>query len=282
MRTFFLLIGLSFFAMPSMAQEDTDQATIRCYYRFSHTMKTGDKETIRQDTLTLDIGHQMSRYYDERKLKEDSVFLSVIPDYGVDRIKSITVFKDREPDGLDRSSGDTYLNNTYNGITEQIYKNRKEGTIILLNTDGALSSDRYKGIDPVGTFNWTIESDTAVFLDYLCQKANLRFRGRNYEAWFTLQIPINEGPWKFFGLPGLILKVNDADGLFDFECIGLEYLNTSYDIKIPEYKYFECNWKNYNKVMIKKSDRQMININNGNITIASFNAGSSFHPMELE
>jgi len=282
MRPLLGIICFAFFALPSMSQEDTDQATIRCYYRFSHKMKTGDKETIRQDTLTLDMGPQMSRYYDERKLKEDSVFLSVIPDYGVDRIKSISVIQNRDPGSFNPSSGDTYRNDTYNGITEQIFKNRKEGKIILLNTAGTLSSDKYKGIDPVGTFNWTIESDTAVFFDYPCQKANLRFRGRDYEAWFTPQIPINEGPWKFFGLPGLILKVKDSDGLFDFECVGLEYLNTPYDIKIPEYKYFECNWKEYNKVISKKNSGEMININNGNVTIASFNADSSFQPIELE
>ena len=89
-------------------------------------------------------------------------------------------------------------------------------------------------------------------------------------------------PWKFFGLPGLILKVKDTENQFDFECIGLEYIDTPYAIKIPEYKYFECNRKDYNKAISKKSGGQSININGGNITIASFNASSPFQPMELE
>ena len=282
MRPLFTLFAFAFFVLPVLAQEDADQATIRCYYLFSQKKNKSDKDFFFRDTLTLDIGSQMSRYYDERKIKEDSIFGSILFDFGVDKIKSISILKNAEPDLFDRSLGDTYVNNTYNGTSEQIYKNRKNGNIILLNTAGAISNERYKGVDPVGTLNWTIEPDTAVFFNYSCQKASLRFRGRNYEAWFTPQIPINDGPWKFFGLPGLILKVKDTDEQFDFECIGLEYLNTPYSIKIPDYKYFECNRKDYVKVMNKKSDRQMININGGNVTIASFNAGPAFQPIELE
>jgi GLPGLI family protein len=152
----------------------------------------------------------------------------------------------------------------------------------MVNSPEAMSSERYKGTDMVGVLDWTIKPDTATFFNYPCQKASLRFRGRNYEAWFAAQIPINDGPWKFFGLPGLILKVQDTDGQFDFECIGLEYSDTPYTLKIPDYKYFECNRKEYNKVMNRKSGGQMININNGDVSIVSFKADSSLQPIELE
>ena len=29
-----------------------------------------------------------------------------------------------------------------------------------------------------------------------CQKAECDFRGRRWEAWFTPEIPVSEGPWK--------------------------------------------------------------------------------------
>ena len=281
MKTLFVIISFAFFVLPAVAQEDTDQAAIRCYYLFSQKKDKNDKDFFFRDTLTLDIGSQISRYYDERKLQRDSAFRSVFSNLDVNRITSISVLKNAEPDVLDRFLGDTYRSNTFDGISEQIFKDRKKSEITMLNTVEILS-DRYKSIDPIGKLNWTIEPDTAVFFDYPCQKASLRFRGRNYEAWFAPQIPINDGPWKFFGLPGLILKVKDTDGQFDFECIGLEYLNPPYTIKIPEYKYFECNRKDYNKVMSRKSGGQFININGGNITIASSNTGPTFQAMELE
>jgi GLPGLI family protein len=84
---------------------------------------------------------------------------------------------------------------------------------------------------------WEIYEDTLVVKGYLCQKAKCRFRGRNYTAWFAVDIPINNGPWKFGGLPGLILKIYDNDKLYTFECIGIEIRKQKYSIiKYEHYK----------------------------------------------
>ena len=69
---------------------------------------------------------------------------------------------------------------------------------------------------------WTLEADTASFLGHSCQKATCRWRGRDYVAWFAPDIPIRRGPWKFGGLPGLILKIHDADCLYVFEAVAIE------------------------------------------------------------
>lgn len=59
---------------------------------------------------------------------------------------------------------------------------------------------------------------------YTCVKATAKFRGRTYEAWFASDIPIFNGPWKFGGLPGLILSLTDSKNEYHFECIGIENL----------------------------------------------------------
>jgi len=65
-------ILLAFFVLPSVAQEATDQATVRCYYLFSYKLKKGYKETLQKDTMTLDVGSRMSRYYDAGKAVKSS------------------------------------------------------------------------------------------------------------------------------------------------------------------------------------------------------------------
>jgi len=284
MKLLLTIFVFAFFVFPAIAQENTDQATVRCYYLFSQKKNKSDQEYFFRDTLTLDIGSQMSRYYDERKLQRDSTFRSAFFKLDPNRITSLTVIKNVDSDWLDRSgsAGDIHRNNTYDGISEQIFKNRNTGNIIMINTAGDIGFDWYKGIDELSTFNWAIEPDTAEIFNYSCQKASLRFRGRNYEAWFAPQIPINDGPWKFFGLPGLILKIKDTDNQFDFECIGIEYLNTPYPITIPENKYFECNWKDYNKVISRKGSGQFISINGGTVLLANTSSGPTFQLMELE
>lgn len=66
----------------------------------------------------------------------------------------------------------------------------------------------YKVIEPF-PIKWNLSSETMKIKNFLCKKATTTFRGRNYVAWYTESIPIQAGPFKFVGLPGLILKIED-------------------------------------------------------------------------
>lgn len=59
--------------------------------------------------------------------------------------------------------------------------------------------------------DWKIGKETKKIGVFNCKKATANFRGRNYTAWFTTEIPLPFGPWKFQGLPGLILEVYDTN-----------------------------------------------------------------------
>ena len=54
-----------------------------------------------------------------------------------------------------------------------------------------------------------------------CQRATGTFRGREWQVWFTYDIPYNYGPWKLGGLPGLILRAEDSSGTFVWEAVSL-------------------------------------------------------------
>lgn len=101
-----------------------------------------------------------------------------------------------------------------------IYKNRSKGTVrsCLYGT----SNIEYEQ----GTMfrDWTLTEVRDSVLDYVCQQAMVDYAGRKWTAWYAPEIPVSDGPWKLFGLPGLILKADDAEGLFSFEMIGMETL----------------------------------------------------------
>ncbi len=58
---------------------------------------------------------------------------------------------------------------------------------------------------------WNISSEKEKIGSYNTQKATTEFGGRQWTAWFTPEIPIQDGPYKFSGLPGLIVKIEDAN-----------------------------------------------------------------------
>jgi len=71
-------------------------------------------------------------------------------------------------------------------------------------------------------FKWKIQKDGGREIGgYQCQMAVTEFRGRVYEAWFTTALPLDSGPWKLSGLPGLILEANDREGIIQFIFAGL-------------------------------------------------------------
>ena len=59
---------------------------------------------------------------------------------------------------------------------------------------GVSRSDPLKCVEQINPQDWEFTSDTLTVLGYVCQKTTTYFRGRNYEAWFSPEISIKEGP----------------------------------------------------------------------------------------
>lgn len=66
------------------------------------------------------------------------------------------------------------------------------------------------GYNEQPNFNWKISSEKEKIGDYNTQKATADFGGRSWTAWFSTDLPFQDGPYKFDGLPGLIVKIEDS------------------------------------------------------------------------
>ncbi len=60
-------------------------------------------------------------------------------------------------------------------------------------------------------FDWKLTGNKKTILNYTCQEATTNYRGRDYAAYFTTQIPFKAAPWKFHGLPGVMLEIKTID-----------------------------------------------------------------------
>jgi len=91
-----------------------------------------------------------------------------------------------------------------------VFKNNKQQNILL---------------DDLRVLSWQITNETKQLKGYQVVLAKTTFRGRSYNAWFSPDVPIPFGPWKFKGLPGLIFEVVDEDELFSWSLSSLQLLN---------------------------------------------------------
>lgn len=196
-------------------------------YRITYSAKTvedvNEKDEsggyrYEDDELRLDIGKTISKCYNRTRELHDSVMLAKLNNFDLDMTG-------------------TPANGAISWI---IYKGVPAGKTIRLDVVGACD-DHYRMEEDTDVPEWKIESDSTLnVLGYDCMKAVAAFKGRTWTAYFTEDIPLDNGPWKLCGLPGLILKAEDTTHQFIFEAIGLQQLNGSQPITYnAEYDSYE-------------------------------------------
>ena len=263
----------------TLPQEQLDKGVYRCVYHFTQQVKNRETQELvfLTDTMALDFGRNFSVYYDWNKVKRDSV------QRGKVRALEITTIRQKTNPDFDmveyQEAQGIYFVNSYKGENAELFKNRLKNEVISVDITDLES---FKCIEPLNPQSWQFTSDTLTILGYLCQKATATFRGREYEAWFSPEIPIKEGPWKLYGLPGLILKAATADGLFAFEAIGLENLKEVY-ITMDKDTYSNCTRQEFAKYKSNKRKELLArHYINGTITVGSTKNPFEFNDLELE
>ncbi len=112
---------------------------------------------------------------------------------------------------------------------------RKDGSYYILksfpknqvSTYDASGLDKFTYDEPFEFWNWEIGETTKDILGYECVEASTDYHGRKWTVWFTPEIPIQNGPWKFGGLPGLILEAVSEGGQYRFTATGIRQTEKS-------------------------------------------------------
>ncbi|MDR0996024.1 MAG: GLPGLI family protein [Tannerella sp.] len=228
-------------------KEVLDTSFLRCLYEVkeSYTDK-GEKEMF-TDTMTLDMGKSCSVYLDRNTLFRDSVWKADARAMyhalkGQNKMLMIRRTSPSEVLAMAKQGG--AYRDMPGGDKSRLYKDRKRQELTTIDYKGTLYA--YKLAEKVPPQPWHIGTDTMTLLGYACQKARTQFRGRSYTAWFAPAIPLDDGPWKFYGLPGLILKVMSDDGLFSYTAIGIE--NSAGEVLMDRDDYIKANRKQMEKL----------------------------------
>jgi len=185
-------------AVISFAQNEPAQ---RIIYDFSFQRDTNDVASKSKDQYALDIFKDHSKFVSFTKLKQDmyldSMTKAIEAQGGLQNIRSINITKSNMGTG---------------GIYE-IYK-FDDGKIRFQQK---FLREIYGYEEDMTKLNWTVTENTEKYGQYNCQLAKVNYGGRNWNALFTTDVPVNNGPYKFSGLPGLIVKMWDDKNHCVFE-----------------------------------------------------------------
>lgn len=156
------------------------------------------KDNISTDNMLLQIGPDgMSKFSSYKNLAVDSILMRSTSEQIV------------------AAARDGKLSN---GEFMTIYKNYPAGK--LTHTE-KICQDWFSYEEDMPVLEWELTDSVITVLGYRCQSARCKFRGREWNVFYTEDIPLAEGPWKLHGLPGLIMKASDDRGHYSFECIGI-------------------------------------------------------------
>lgn len=196
MKKLFSIFLITLFAFAG-AQESKETAN-RFFYELTFKPK---KDSARLDKIItiLDITPKKSIYQDYTMPAQDSIIKVQIEE--MEKTKS---FKDMTK--LIRWPKFSYkIIKTYPDMKVQ-YVDRISRNLFSYEDDPKLE--------------WSILPDKQKIGAYNAQKATTEFGGRKWTAWFSSDIPFQDGPYKFKGLPGLIVKVEDADKNYSWQLSG--------------------------------------------------------------
>jgi len=223
-----------------------DTTRIRVWYAFNADDVKDENTYI--DHQRLDIGKRVTKYYSEFLFRSDSL---------------IVEWKKAHP-GAEAVPG--FLGN--GGKKQDKWSEYEYSDLFISNgelTEYAtmpLSLVKYNSYytEPYPLQQWTMGTETQDILGHRCQKATCHWRGRDFVAWFAPDIPVKAGPWKFGGLPGLILKLQDTAGVYRFEAVQISskpYPIFKYDFKTYSASTREKVWKmqrTFNENWFKAAD----------------------------
>ncbi len=154
----------------------------RFVYEYRFVSDSTKKDESMTESIYLDVSKKGSKCYSRDKFISDSLI-----------------------EAQSKSQNRDFSKIKFGMIPYVVEKSYPDYKIVFFNR---LDMDEYKVSDE-RKLDWKILTEKEKVGEFNAQKATTDFAGRKWTAWFVTDIPIQDGPYKFHGLPGLIVKLED-------------------------------------------------------------------------
>ncbi len=123
----------------------------------------------------------------------------------------------------------------YNGRKE-LFGIKRDFEKNVMNEVFEMSGKTYIIEDSLKVLDWKILNDIKDVAGHICMKAMVQdtIKKQKIVAWFAQDIPVNAGPERLYGLPGLIMELNINDGVVIVEATKIEPLKIINEMELPK------------------------------------------------
>lgn len=199
----------------------------RFMYEYTFVTDSTNKNDVKNEMMYLDTFKEGSHFYSRTVYESDSIM-------------KVDLEKQLKATGMINVRSDMRKGDVRYSVTKTYPKYD-----VFLHTQ--LMMDQYKVAED-RKLNWKILPEKEKIGVWNTQKAETSFAGRSYTAWFSSDIPLQDGPYKFHGLPGLIVKLEDKTGTHRFELKGIK--NSVKTVEAPfKSKEIAINRKQYSRLV---------------------------------
>ena len=257
---------IALFATSYMSAKKTKEyprAEIKVGYAYHETFVRGSDGIVKRDIpFVLLANKEQTKFYSPKTEYMDS--LESTP-------QGRAISKQLRNDAIKRYA-ETKDESAMKAVVYQtflyIFRSMPDNQMTVYDKAGSLEYGYYT--EPLGEIQWEISDSTKSVLGYDCVMATAHYHGRDWTAWFAPEIPMQEGPRKLAGLPGLILEASEATGQHSFVVTGLEASNQEI---VPIYPY-----QQYDKMSRIEMLRQLRNYRDHGRAIDAAGTGLNLGP----
>lgn len=173
-----------------------DSTLLIAKYHFSNPGKEPVDDNSAPEVMNLEVGDKWVKFHSNEAFVRDSTYTQ-------------------------RKLSGTIRDIIFSASLYQVFFSRTEHRYEIINRIPFHSGEAIT-VEDKRLPRWRTDTTSCTILGYRCMHATTDYRGRKWNVWFTPEIPVDAGPWKLTGLPGLILKAEDDEKAYSFVCTAIE------------------------------------------------------------
>lgn len=215
-------------------QDSIDTSSLVAVYDYEcQTQDAEGKEVTDRMKVCLQVGQYCTRSYPYRKFREDT-----------------EGYESLAPDNLPLLRAESFC------FVPEVWTGYPDG---MMTVSDAIVPTPYETCEERKPIKWTLNDDTLTVGGYLCKTATCQLHGRKWAVRYNEDIPTSAGPWKLFGLPGLILEAEADGGIHRFTIADIQriaspiyYETNAITVKTTEAKLIKMRIKSFgNRLYLK-------------------------------